>query len=61
MCVIIDVVARVFGCLEFSIIEVKLDVIRPSRFGATSWSFSAMNVWFEGISPSYREKGRHAE
>ena len=26
---------------------IKLDGISPSSFGATSWSFSAMNVWFE--------------
>ena len=49
------------GCIEASIIEVKLDGIRPSSFRATSWSFSAMNVWFEDISPLYMEKGSHAE
>ena len=35
--------------------EVVLDGISPSSFGATSSSFPAMNVWFEVINPSYKE------
>ena len=31
------------------------DGISPSSFGATSWSFPAMNVWFDVINPSCRE------
>ena len=34
--------------------EVVLDGIIPSSFGATSWSFPAMNVWIEVIDPSHR-------
>ena len=30
-------------------IDVKLDGSSPSSFGATSWSFPAMNVWVEVI------------
>ena len=41
--------------------KVVLDGISLSRFGATSWSFPAMNVWFEVINSSYREGGWHAE
>ena len=36
-------------------------VIPTSSFGATSWSFPAMKVWFEVINSLYREKGRRAE
>ena len=48
------------GCVEASRIEVVLDGISPSRFGATSWSFPAMNYWVEVVDPSYRKGGWHA-
>ena len=41
--------------------EVVLDGISPSSFGAASWSFPAMNVWVEVKDSSYREGGWHAE
>ena len=37
-------------CLYYALerlIEVELDGISPFRFGATSWSFPAMNYWVE--------------
>ena len=40
------------GGVDDSRIEVVLDGISPSSFGATSWSFPAMNVWVEVIDPS---------
>ena len=45
--------------VEASRIEVVLDGVSPSRFGATSWSFPAMNVWIEVIDPLYREGEWH--
>ena len=41
-------------------INVLLDGISPSRFGATSWSFPATNYWVEVVDPSYRDGGWHA-
>ena len=38
-----------------------MDTISPSSFGATSWYFPAMHVWFEVINPSYGEGGWHAK
>ena len=49
------------GGVEASRIEVVLDGISSSSFGATFCSFPAMNVWDEVISTSYRERGWHAE
>ena len=40
------------GGAEASIIEVMLDGISPSSFGATSWSCPAMNAWFEVTTAS---------
>ena len=37
------------GGVEASRIDVVLDGISPSRFGATSWSFPAMNYWVEVV------------
>ena len=34
--------------------------IGPSRFGATTWSFPAMNDWVELVDRSYREGGWNA-
>ena len=48
------------GGVETSRVEVVLDGISPSRFGATSWCFPAMNYWVEFVDPSYREGGCHA-
>ena len=48
------------GGVEASIIEIVLYGISPSRFGATSWSFPAMNYWVEVVDSSYRKGGWHA-
>ena len=48
------------GDVEASRIEVALDGISPSSFGATSWYFPTMNYWVEVIGPSYRVGGWHA-
>ena len=40
--------------------EVVLDGISPSSFGAASRSLPAMDVWVEVIDPSHREGGWHA-
>ena len=40
------------GGVEASRTEDVFDGIDPSRFGANSWSFPAMNVWVEVIDPS---------
>ena len=37
--------------------EVVLDGISPSSFGTTSWSFPAMNAWYEVIVTSHRGGG----
>ena len=42
------------GGVEDSRMEVVLDGISRSSFGATSFCFPAMNVWVEVINPSYR-------
>ena len=49
------------GGVEASIIEVVLDGISPSSFGATSWSFPTMDVWLGVIDSSYWERGWHAK
>ena len=41
----------IIGGVEASRMEVMLDGISPSSFGATSWSFPAMNVWVEVTDP----------
>ena len=45
------------GGVKASRIEIMLAAISLSSFGATSWSFPAMHVWFEVINPSDRESG----
>ena len=46
--------------VDASIIEVVLDCISPSSFGAAFRSLPAMDVWVEVIDSSYREGGWHA-
>ena len=47
-----DHLDSIYG-VEASGIEIMLDGISPSSYGATSWSFPVMNVWFEVINYSY--------
>ena len=46
---------------EASIMEVMLDRISPSSFGATSWSFPTTKVWIKFVNSSYRKEGGHAK
>ena len=48
------------GGVEESRIEIVLDSISPSSFGAASRSLPAMDVWVEVIDSSSREGGWHA-